>query len=126
MTVTNTRKGNNMTDKPGNVLSLKGLDLEGNNEPVLVPIPTGNGVITFPDFTDGDVERVEEMFGLINQGLATGVLTPLVKKWLPAKEYDKFLKAYPKFKAQTGIIGAVLEALQKNIGDEGEGVASES
>ncbi len=115
-----------MTDTPTTVLSLKGLDLEGKNDAVSVPMPKGNGVITFPDFTDGDAEAVEEMFALINNSLSTGAVTPLLKKWLSESEHEKFRKAYPKFKAQVGIVGAVLEALQLNMGDAGEGDASEN
>lgn len=115
-----------MTDKPKNLVSLKGLDLEGTNEPVLVPMPKGNGVITFPDFSDGDAESVEEFIDELNHGMATGKVTPLLRKWLPAKEYEKFQKAYPKYTAQLGIVGRVLEQLQASVGDQGEGDASEN
>lgn len=109
-----------MTDTPKNVISLKGLDLEGTNDPVLVPMPKGNGVITFPDFSDGDAEDVEDFIDEVNQAMATGKATGMLRKWLPEKEFEKFRKAYPKYTAQIAIVGRVLEQLQSSLGDEGE------
>lgn len=112
-----------MSDKPANVISLKGLDLEASHGPVSVPMPKGNGVITFPDFFDDDAEKVEEFMADLNHGMQTGAITPVLKKWLPAKEYEKFAKAYPKYRARMVIAGKVMETLSEQFGDEGEGAA---
>lgn len=114
------------TDTPKNVLNVKALDLEGDSEPVRVPTRTGSGFITFPAFIDKDAEDVEEMFDLIDQGLSTGKLTPLLKKWLTEREYEKFRKSYPKWQEQMTIVNAVVEKFQAMVGDRGEGDASAS
>lgn len=114
------------SDKPTNVLNVKALDLEGENEPVRVPTKTGSGFITFPAFIDKDTEDVEEMFDLIDHGLSTGKLSPLLKKWLAEKEYEKFRKSYPRWQEQMTIVNAVVEKFQTMVGNQGEGDASES
>lgn len=111
-----------MSDTP-NLISLKGLDLETSHGPVAVPLPKGNGVITFPDFFDADAEEVEAFMAELNHGMSVGAITPVLKKWLPEKEYEKFAKAYPKYRARMVIAGKVLETLSAQFGDEGEGDA---
>ena len=115
-----------MTDKPANVISLKGLDLDSTHGPVSIPMPKGNGVITFPDFYDAPAEDVEEFLDDLNNGMATGKVSQVLAKWLPEKEHEKFRKAYPKYKAQLVICGEVLEVLSEAFGTSGEGRASEN
>jgi len=115
-----------MSDKPANVISLKGLDLESTHGPVAIPMPKGNGVITFPDFYDAPAEDVEEFLDDLNNGMATGKVSHVLAKWLPEKEHEKFRKAYPKYKAQLVICGEVLEVLSEAFGNPGEGDASEN
>lgn len=113
-----------MSDKPTNVVSLKGLDLEvKESEPFRVPVPGGKGFIEFPDFTRGDAEEVERRFQLFHEGSASGVFTPFLKEWLPAEEYKKFREAYPEYNQQALVIGRVMETIGEKLGSSGEGNA---
>ncbi|HLS00539.1 MAG TPA: hypothetical protein VK054_00935 [Beutenbergiaceae bacterium] len=116
-------------DKPKNVVSLKGLDLEalGEANDARVPIPGGGGFILFPDPyakpSDEVGEYLERLQAAMNDPTLLG---GFLKEYLPAAEHKKFVKAFPLWKQQVFILGKVEEHFASTMGDVGEGDASAS
>lgn len=116
-----------MTDKVDvHVLKVPKLDIESKLKPIALPTQKGNGLIRFPNFYDDNAETVEEFLDELESAQSRGRFVPVLKKWLPAKEYEKFAKSYPSYPEQAYAVGLVLDALGEMMGTLGEELASEN
>lgn len=116
-----------MSDKPDmHIIKTPKLDLEGTLKPVGLSSPDGKVLVKFPNFYNSPAEEAEEFMAELDNAMSTGRVTPVMRKWLPVKEYEKLKKGWPTYAAMMSAAGEVFEAMGEMFGTLGEGNASEN
>src|SRR5690625_2395933 len=113
-------------DKPKNIISVADLDdIAENPDPITIALKDGTK-ITFPDVYDMPIEEAEDFFREVSRAQATGAMTTVLKKWLPADDVKALLKAFPTNRKINPVIQRVMSKYEAQWGSEGEGDASTS
>lgn len=110
-------------DKPIGTIKRVTLSDELNQDPATYPLSNGK-LVTFPDIFDMRTEEAEEFLDQMNQAARDGKISPVLKKWLSADDYEALDAEYPTMRKIRPVFYAVMNYYQGVWGDQGEDPAS--